>query len=210
MHAHAVSLGDLIVARLYCIWSLSSTVPWLLYQPVLGHRLSPVMVDHVSWAPQAAWASVPQAAWASVLISFRTSITRICRRVLGNRVRPMWHRASVVQTVKLGHERWVPRNTPVIIKTSRGRGRPKSQSAHACGVDSLTGCDMSKESWKPRLPIRVRVSKGSCMHGTWIVRARPERMAPEIWCTSWYQVAILLEVALQQGETYTLDYTKIG
>ena len=72
----------------------------------------------------------------------------------------------MVQIAKLGHERWVPGNTPVISNTPRARGKPKSQGAHACGVDSTTGRGTSKESWKPRMPVRVRVSKGSCMHGT--------------------------------------------
>jgi len=59
----------------------------------------------------------------------------------------------------LGHERWGPGNTPVISKTPRGRGRPKSRSIHACGVDSASGRDTSEESWKTLMPVRVRVSK---------------------------------------------------
>jgi len=50
----------------------------------------------------------------------------------------------VIQTAELDHERWVLENTLVISKTPRGRGKPKSQGAHACGVDSATGRDTSK------------------------------------------------------------------
>ena len=67
----------------------------------------------------------------------------------------------MIQIAELDHERWVPDNTPVI-----SRGKPKSQGAHACGVDCAIGHDMSKEPWKPQMPVRVRVSKGGCMRGT--------------------------------------------
>jgi len=72
----------------------------------------------------------------------------------------------VVQTAKLGHKGWVPEITPVISKTPGGRGKPKSQGAHACGVDSASGSGTSKESWKALMPVGVMVSKGSSMHDT--------------------------------------------
>ena len=93
-------------------------------------------------------------------ISRRMSITRVCRRVLDDRVRSMSHQASVVQTTKLGHERWVPENTPVSSETPRGRGKPKSRRVHVCGVNSAFRRSTSKEPPEALRPIRVTVSNG--------------------------------------------------
>ena len=74
--------------------------------------------------------------------------------------------ASATQTTDLDHERWVPEDTSVISNTIQSRGKPKPQGAHACGVDGAIGRSTSKEPWKSRMPVRVRVSKGGCMYGT--------------------------------------------
>jgi len=44
------------------------------------------------------------------------------------------------QTAKLGHERWIPDNTPVT-----SREKPRSRGSHACGVDDAFRHNISKE-----------------------------------------------------------------
>jgi len=98
--------------------------------------------------------------------------------------------------VKLGHERWALGNTPIISKTPRGRGRPKSQSIHVCGVDSAFGRDTSEKSWKALMLVRVRVSKeATCMALEYLGHPQnrwPQRFGSRVGT----QVAILLVFAL--------------
>jgi len=56
----------------------------------------------------------------------------------------------VTQTVELGHERWIPDNTPVI-----GRGKLRSRGVRACGVNNAFRCGISKEPLEALRPIRV-------------------------------------------------------
>jgi len=122
----------------------------ILYRPVIGRRWPLVMVGHVSWVPQAAWASPLQDTWAKVPKSGQTSITRMCWCDLGNRVRAKWHRTSVTQTAELSHVRWIPDHTPVI-----SREEPRSRGVHVCGVNDAFRRSTSKEPLEELRPVRV-------------------------------------------------------
>jgi len=62
----------------------------------------------------------------------------------------------VIQTAELGHERWIPENKPVISKIIQREGwSPRSQRAHAFGVNSAFRRDTSKELLEALRPIRV-------------------------------------------------------
>jgi len=99
----------------------------------------------------------------------------------------------VVRTAKLGHEKWAPKNSPLSVKRPEV-GEPKSQSTHACGVDSAYGRDTSKES---RNALGLGFPReATCMtreyighpHNRW-----PQRFGAQVGT----QVTILLVVVLQ-------------
>jgi len=57
---------------------------------------------------------------------------------------------------RIGRRRRVPENTPVIKKIiRRERRNPRSQRAHACGVNNAFRRDTSKEPLEALRPIRV-------------------------------------------------------
>jgi len=56
----------------------------------------------------------------------------------------------VTQTGELGHERWIPDHTTVII-----REKPRSRGFRACGVDDTFKCNTSKEPLEELRPMRV-------------------------------------------------------
>jgi len=111
----------------------------------------------------------------------------------------------VVQTAKLGHERWVLENTPVSSKTLEvGGSLSHKGSMHVVWIAQL-GVTRVKSLGSHKYPLGLGFPKEiACMTREYL--GHPQRFGAQVGT----HVAILFEVALQKGEPYALDYTKIG
>ena len=70
----------------------------------------------------------------------------------------------MVQITKLGHERWVPGNTPVISKTPRGRGKPKSQGSMCVVWIAQLGATRVKSLGSHKFPLGLGFPReAACM-----------------------------------------------
>ena len=149
-----------------------------MYRPVLGCRWPPIIMGPRKLGPTS---SVGQCLARHVSQGAKESITRIGWCVLDSIVRAMRDRTSVTT-----HQLSV-------------RKKPRSQGAHACGVDNTIRSDTSKEPLEEIRPARVTFQWWvACMAREQLGHSQdrwPQRLGAQVGT----QVVIPSKVALQQG-----------